>query len=385
MKKSKLSYLLLSLTILSGTHGLPVDIGSVIQGDEPILHVERFGRGTPVSISNGYLFIDFKYIPPPYVLERVGQAVTVNKIIVNCLYTNAIPDTLTGVTSERLGSDGRMHTITSPPHPASWLQGTADAHVSSLSNNLNRVAIFLPGVPKPFMNKEEASLWKPRNMPVKAKITIEEFPHALLAAVSSLGEENYWKAAKDVCARWSLSQEDTILLVNETKVSPVLMERLQAESALVEARKQPAGPSYARLSSEFSVVNMTGYEWKLTVRYDDGMECYIGRDMEIRDILFGADDITVEAYRDDRRYPLPKTKRIRVAPKLQATIKSCKTGQTFTAGITDSLGKTISIDDVKYQVVDIRADSQTVLLKNCSTGERLLVLSKKASPKIEAK
>lgn len=385
MKKSKLSYLLLSLTILSGTHGLPVDIGSVIQGDEPILHVERFGRGTPVAISNGYLFIDFKYIPPPYVLERVGQAVTVNKIIVNCLYTNAIPDTLTGVTSERLGSDGRMHTITSPPHPASWLQGTADAHVSSLSNNLNRVAVFLPGVPKPFMNEKDASLWKPRSMPVKAKISIEEFPRALLAAASSLGEENYWKAAKDVCARWSLSQEDTIRLVNETKRSPVLMERLRAEEALVEARKQPTWPSYARLSSEFVVVTITGYEWKLTVRYDDGMECYLGRDMEIRDILFSADDITVEAYRDDRRYPLPKTKRIRVAPKLQATIKSGKTGQTFTVGITDSLSKAISIDDFKYQVVDIRPSTQTVLLKNCKTGERVFVAPQKPGTGTESK
>ncbi len=326
-----------------------------------------------MAISNGYLFIDFKYIPPPYVLERVGQAVTVNKIIVNCLYTNAIPDTLTRVTSERLGSDGRMHTITSPPHPASWLQGTADAHVSSLSNNLNRVAVFLPAVPKPFMNEKEASLWKPRSMPIIAKITIEEFPRALLAAVSSLGEENYWKTAKDLCARWSLSQEDTIRLVNETKVSPVLMERLRAEEALIEAQRQPTGPSYAKLVSDFAVINIKGYEWKLTVRYDDGMECYIGKDMEIRDILFGADDITVEAYRDDRRYPLPKTKRIRVAPKLQATIKSVKTGQTFTVGLTDSLNKSISIDDVKYQVVDIRPDTQTVLLKNCSTGERLLV------------
>ena len=118
---------------------------------------------------------------------------------------------------------------------------------------------------------------------------------------------------------------------------------------------------------------------KLTVLFDNGLEFYVGRDMEIRNICFATNAITVEAYRDDIRFPLPKTKRIRVAPKLQATIKSSKTGQTITVGLTDSLDKTIIIDDITYQVVDIRADTQAVLLKICSTGERLLVLPHKES------
>jgi hypothetical protein len=128
-----------------------------------------------------------------------------------------------------------------------------------------------------------------------------------------------------------------------------------------------------------------GYEWKLTVRYEDGVECYVGADMEIRDILFDPDDITVEAYRNGLRYPLPKTKHIRVAPKLKAVIRSCKTDMVFKVWITDSLNNVISIDDVQYQVIDIRADTGSVLMKNCLTGEKILVVSQKGTTGKEAK
>jgi hypothetical protein len=162
------------------------------------------------------------------------------------------------------------------------------------------------------------------------------------------------------------------------------MERLHAEVALAALQKQPAEPSYARLATYMSVVSATAYQWKLTILFDNGLEFYVGRDMEIRDILFATNAITVEAYRDDIRFPLPETKRIRVAPKLQATIKSCNTGQTCTATITDAVSKTICLDDVKYQVIDIRADAKTVLLKNLKTGERLLVVPDKDLTKADS-
>jgi hypothetical protein len=384
MYKMTLQILVLVIGLFSSAEGEATDVGSLIQGDEPILHIEKFGRGNPVSVSNGYLFIDFKYVAPPYVIERVGQAVTVNHIIVNCLYTNAIPDTFERQISEISDSDGRMHTVRSPPHPASWIKGTADAHVSWLSNLLNRAAVFLPGPRPPLIVDKNSSQWAPRNVPVITKIYSEKFPRALLSAVSATREGDSWKSAKEICTSWSLSEIETRHLVDKAKGSPILMERLHAEVALAALQKQPAEPSYARLATYMSVVSATAYQWKLTILFDNGLEFYVGRDMEIRDILFATNAITVEAYRDDIRFPLPETKRIRVAPKLQATIKSCNTGQTCTATITDAVSKTICLDDVKYQVIDIRADAKTVLLKNLKTGERLLVVPDKDLTKADS-
>ena len=353
--------------------GFCVDIGSTIQGDEPILHVERFGIGHPVVISNGYLFIDFKYITPPYVIERIGQAVTVNKIVVNCLYTNEIPNSFERKSSEFLGSDGRMHTITSPPHPASWIKGTADVHVSVLSNNLSFMTLFLPGARKPSLDSKEASLWRPRSMPVTAKINLEGFSFALLESLSAQNVDKSWETAKNLCPGWSLSAENTMRLVQNTKADPQLIERLRSEEALRKTQNTLSEVANIKVIQDLEVLNVAGFDWKLTVLFPNGLEFYVGRDMEIRDICFSTNAITVEAYRYDMQFPLPKTQRIRAALKLKATIKSIKTGQTVTTGITDLAGQSISVDDVKYQVIDIRADSQTVLIKNCVTGEKLLV------------
>ena len=42
-----------------------IDYGSRVNGDEPRLYVDRYGMGEPMVVSNGYLFVEFDYIPPP--------------------------------------------------------------------------------------------------------------------------------------------------------------------------------------------------------------------------------------------------------------------------------------------------------------------------------
>lgn len=373
MRKSKLLNWLLSLMILSCSSVFGVYTGSIIQGDEAILHVERFGRGVPVVISNGYLFIDFKYIPSPYAIERVGQAVTVNNIIINCLYTNDIPESFERIASERLGSDGRMHTIISPPHPASWLKNTADAHVSALSNKLNFVAVFLPGVRKPRINDKDTSQWKPRNMPIYAKINLEEFPRALLAAVSEQVPSDVWKSAKKMCSRWSLSETDTLSLVAKAKASPDLMERVRNEIAEANA---PKIPSYAVLASELAVVKISENELKLDVVFENGIAPSLNEDWDIEDILFETNATRVVASRLGHP-PLPKTKSISSQSRLNATIISLRTGESRSSAITDSPEKVICLDGAKYQVVDIRPRAQSVLLKDCKTGQRIFVTPQK--------
>jgi len=373
MKRSKMVKSFFNLIILICSSAFGVDIGSTIKGDEEILHVERFGRGTPVVISNGYLFIDFKYIPIPYVIERVGQAVTVNNIIVNCLYTNALPETFQSVASERRGSDGRMHTIISPPHPARWLKGTADAHVSKLSNDLYFAAVFLPGARTPLLESNNPSIWKPRNMPVSARIVLEEFPRALFVAVSEQTLSNVWKSARTNCAQWNLAEKDTIRLIELAKVSTNLIERLKKEIAELNA---PKIPPYAILSTDLAVVEISKHELKLDVVFENGMSPSINDDWIIEDIQFETNATRVVATRLGHP-PLPKTKSIRSQSRLTATIISLQTGELLSSAITDKPESAIQLNGIKYQVVDIRPSAKAVLLKECKTGQRIFVTCQK--------
>ena len=74
------------------SHARPeFDYGSRVTGDEPGLYVDRYGKGEPAVVSNGYLFVDFEYIPVPYHIQRVGQAVVVNGMVVNYLFRGDPP------------------------------------------------------------------------------------------------------------------------------------------------------------------------------------------------------------------------------------------------------------------------------------------------------
>ena len=47
-----------------------IDYGSCVTGNEPRLYVDRYGMDEPIVISNGYLFVEFDYIPPPLTLPN---------------------------------------------------------------------------------------------------------------------------------------------------------------------------------------------------------------------------------------------------------------------------------------------------------------------------
>jgi hypothetical protein len=83
-----------------------VDYGSIVQGDEPELYVDKCGRGDTSIVSNSYLFVDFKYVSAPYSIQRSGQAVVVNGVVANCLYKGNI---LTNQPSLQVGPDGKAY------------------------------------------------------------------------------------------------------------------------------------------------------------------------------------------------------------------------------------------------------------------------------------
>jgi len=61
-------------------------VGEKIRGDETVLLADLYGTGVVTTVTNGYLFIDREYAPRPYRIQRVGQAVLVNGILLNALF-----------------------------------------------------------------------------------------------------------------------------------------------------------------------------------------------------------------------------------------------------------------------------------------------------------
>ena len=77
--------------VLSCALRAEIDYGSRVNGDEPKLYVDRYGKGEPWVINSGYLFVEFDYIPPPYHIRRVGQGIIANGVLVNCLFRGDPP------------------------------------------------------------------------------------------------------------------------------------------------------------------------------------------------------------------------------------------------------------------------------------------------------
>jgi hypothetical protein len=61
-------------------------VGQKIAGNEELLRVTRYGSNTCTVVSNGYVFVDGEYIPAPYTIQRIGQGVVINGILVNVLF-----------------------------------------------------------------------------------------------------------------------------------------------------------------------------------------------------------------------------------------------------------------------------------------------------------
>ncbi len=67
--------------------GKEIKVGDEIKAKEPLLLIDRYGTGDAQVVSNGYLFVSGKYIEHPYKIQRVGQGIVVNGILINRLLT----------------------------------------------------------------------------------------------------------------------------------------------------------------------------------------------------------------------------------------------------------------------------------------------------------
>jgi hypothetical protein len=76
------------LTILVGAE---LDVGDRVTGEENDLLVNFFGTNEAVVVTNGYLFLDFDYVPGPYTIQRVGQGVSINGRLFSSLYRGPMP------------------------------------------------------------------------------------------------------------------------------------------------------------------------------------------------------------------------------------------------------------------------------------------------------
>ena len=81
-----LAFLGCGMTLLSEE----LAVGDRVNGDESLLYLEELGKSDPVTVDSGYVFIDTEFLRPPYIIQRIGQAVTINGRIVNCVYREPI-------------------------------------------------------------------------------------------------------------------------------------------------------------------------------------------------------------------------------------------------------------------------------------------------------
>ena len=209
-----------------------VDYGALIKGDEPELYVEKYGKGESVVVSNGYLFVDFTYVSAPYSVQRVGQAVVVNGLIVNCLYKKEIPEKDERYSQIVKGPDGREIVWRSPAHPSSTLKTTADLYVDMLADWLRENVVVISKTQyqtrqsRPISDEGMA-----KRLPVIGKTYRGNFPKAISVALSAPTEEQALKAVKTEDKYWRLSDEDTLGLIKNARECPALMERIRAEIA----------------------------------------------------------------------------------------------------------------------------------------------------------
>ena len=218
------------LSILAGIAHAEVDYGSQIKGDETVLHVEKYGRGDPVVVSNGYLFVDFTYVPAPYAVQRIGQAVVVNGLIVNCLYKKEIPEKDERYRQIVKGPGGREIVWQSPAHPSSTLKTTADLYAEMLADWLREHVVVLSK--KQYQIRQGRPIsdeGMAKRLPVIEKMAYGKFPKALMSALSETTEEEKLNAIKTEDKSWRLNDEDTLQLIRNARECPALMERVRLE------------------------------------------------------------------------------------------------------------------------------------------------------------
>jgi len=211
-----------------------VDYGSRIRGDEAVLHIDKYGRGDLMVASNGYLFIDFKYLPAPYTIQRIGQAVVVNGIIVNCLYKREIPEKYESSVQKAKDSSGKEHEWRSPPHPSSNIKKTADFWAGMLPYWLDSKTVFISKscyvamskTPRPKNDTELEKL-----LPKVLDVNCEGFSSLLKTALDIPSPVQMTELFKTNYPYSKLPEEHLSTFVENLRGSPELKERIRKETA----------------------------------------------------------------------------------------------------------------------------------------------------------
>ena len=202
------------------SHARPeFDYGSRVTGDEPGLYVDRYGKGESAVISNGYLFVDFDYIPSPYHIQRVGQAVVVNGMVVNYLFRGDPP-----VGETRRGGMSETE-----------LKRLGDEAVHLLAGALERrKVVFLDD--RGFQSRgpsPSGAEWMLLHIPIFDTADGTLFPYLLNDALTnSPPAEATIKAISQSVRKLSLEDEDIHGLIKRSSQNPQLLERVSTEIKL---------------------------------------------------------------------------------------------------------------------------------------------------------
>lgn len=158
----------LSFMVQADTAGF--GFGAVPKKDIEELHVDEFGQDKSTIIANGYLFVDFKYIDAPYVIQRFGIGVAVNSMLVTC----PILPSSNRVAEAKANWQDPLHGITQDS-----LGKTAEGNAIILRNALNSgSAVFLSGQRR-----------RPIRLPVRGKLRESEF-RTVLQVLAEQGPED---------------------------------------------------------------------------------------------------------------------------------------------------------------------------------------------------
>ena len=193
-----------------------IDYGSRVEGNEPRLYVDRYGMGEPMVVSNGYLFVEFGYIPPPYHIQRVGQGVVANGVLANCLFRGNPP----------IGETMRVNGMTE-----SILKGTSQAFAERLVGFLdmnNAVFLYKNG----YQNRYPSMPISESQMSLRVPIfdSVEEgFPHLLNDAITNQVPEVAINAIMRKAFRQGLTTNHIQTIIENVRQDTQLLARVQAE------------------------------------------------------------------------------------------------------------------------------------------------------------
>ena len=195
-----------------------IDYGSRITGNESKLYVDRYGMDEPVVVSNGYLFVESEYIPAPYHVQRVGQAIAVNGTLVSCLFRGDPPfgenARVSGITEDML-KKGRIFF-------AALLTDYLQAH--------EVVFLYKSEYQKNYEPMPLSEYKMSLRVPIVGRFDGRAFPHLLNDAMTNQPNASVISAITQGPMRRCLTGEHVQTIIEKAKRDPQLLERIRTET-----------------------------------------------------------------------------------------------------------------------------------------------------------